>query len=286
MAARTTVFFTDLVAALNAKRSSSDQYSSLCPAHADRDPSLSFTVRNGLLLFKCFAGCSYGAIVQALTDRRLWPVHLDDAEGPAGHDIVTGPPLALYKFDAELISPEKGVVERYLRERGIQVAPLQDVAQHPQALHPPSGRWWPAMVACVRDVNGHARSLHRTYLSYTHPPVKAPVTPSKLLWPGLSVRKCAIHLSPAAPTMLVAEGIETTASAMVILGLPGWSAMSASNLRVVELPDIVREVVIAADNDAPGIAAAIAAAQRFRREGRVVKVVKPKGVGDFNDLLL
>jgi putative DNA primase/helicase len=84
---------------------------------------------------------------------------------------------------------------------------------------------------------------------------------------------------------MIAEGIETTASAMKIFDLPGWAAISAGNLRHVELPEVVREVIIAADNDPPGLRAAIAAAQRFRREGRYVRVVKPANCKDFNNLL-
>src|SRR5262249_59317507 len=112
-----------------------------------------------------------------------------------------------------------------------KLGPLKDIAQHRAAFHPPSGRWWPCMVAAVRDVDGHGRSLHRTFLSYTYPTTKAPVEPPRLLWPGTSSRGCAIQLAPAAREMVVAEGIETTASAMIIFGLPGWSAISASNLR-------------------------------------------------------
>src|SRR5579859_8062725 len=134
------------------------------------------------------------------------------------------------------------------------------------------------MVAAVRNVDGHLTSLHRTFLSYTDPPTKAPVEPTRmLLGPA---RGCAIRLAPAAPTLLIGEGIETTASAMKLLGLPGWSAISAPNMRVIELPEIVREVIIAADNDPTGITAAIHAAQRFRREGRAARIVKPSDCKD------
>ena len=96
----------------------------------------------------------------------------------------------------------------------------------------------------------------------------------------------AVRLAPAAHTLLIGEGIETTAAAMRRLGLPGWAAISASNLRHVELPEMVRQVVIAADNDRAGLDAAQATAQRFRREGRQVVIKKPKNFNDFNDLLL
>lgn len=51
----------------NPKRSgSSTQWSSLCPAHNDSNPSLRINEDNGKVLFKCNAGCSFGAVVRAL----------------------------------------------------------------------------------------------------------------------------------------------------------------------------------------------------------------------------
>lgn len=280
------VFFSDVVARLNARGPShTGWYSGLCPAHDDRHASFSFTERDGKFGFHCHRGCDYGDIVSALEAIGLWPINIDKPVGPPRHKAPELP-LALLEFDAELVSPKKGIVEAYLAERGIKIAPLQDILQHRRAWHPPSSRSWPCMVAAVRDVAGHVRSLHRTFLSYTYPPTKAAVEPARLLWPGTSSRGCAIHLAPAFPKMLIAEGIETTAAAMQRYGLPGWSTISASNMRVVELPDFVRDVVICADNDEPGLKAAIAAAQRFRREGRTVRIEKPANVKDFNDLLL
>lgn len=44
-----------------------------CPAHEDRNPSLSITEQNGKLLVKCFAGCDQESVIQGLRDRGLWP---------------------------------------------------------------------------------------------------------------------------------------------------------------------------------------------------------------------
>jgi hypothetical protein len=44
-----------------------------CPAHDDRNPSLSINDRDGHLLVKCHAGCSQSAVVSALKSRNLWP---------------------------------------------------------------------------------------------------------------------------------------------------------------------------------------------------------------------
>ena len=50
------------------------------------------------------------------------------------------------------------------------------------------------------------------------------------------------------------------------------------------LPEHVREVTIACDNDRPGIRAAVSAASRWRRDGRAVQILGPEAPGsDFND---
>lgn len=44
-----------------------------CPAHEDRNPSCSVTVRDGKLLVHCYAGCRQKDVVAALRERGLWP---------------------------------------------------------------------------------------------------------------------------------------------------------------------------------------------------------------------
>jgi hypothetical protein len=293
------VSFGQFVEALGA-RPSGEGFTALCPAHDDRRPSLSIKqAQNGKTLIFCHAGCdSRTRLIPLLVERGLWPVEAGPDRQPE-HRVEHRPrpdpaalPPFLFEFGSKLIHPENRKTERYLKARGIEVSELREILHHPRAYHQPTGRWWPCMVAAVRSVDGHLRSVHRTFLSHTEPPTKAMlggvvIDRVRMTWFGIPVRGCAIWLSPPAPTLVVAEGIETTASAMKRYGLPGWSGLSADNIgRHLELPDLVREVVLAADNEPKGIAAANAAANRFRREGRAVRIVKPKHVKDFNDLLL
>ena len=44
-----------------------------CPAHDDRNPSLSINDRDGHLLVRCHAGCSQSDVIAALKVRDLWP---------------------------------------------------------------------------------------------------------------------------------------------------------------------------------------------------------------------
>ena len=149
--------------------------------------------------------------------------------------------------------------------------------------HPEGGRL-PALVALVTDAAGQPLAVHRTYLR-ADGRGKASVEPQKAtlgpVWGG------AIRLDPVAPELVIGEGIETSASAGRLLGLPAWAAISAGNLaRGLVLPPEVRRVVIASDADEPGETAARAAALRWSAEGRAVRIARPDHAGqDFNDVL-
>jgi len=85
---------------------------------------------------------------------------------------------------------------------------------------------------------------------------------------------------------MVGEGIETCLAAMQATGDPAWAALSTSGLRTLDLPDSVHDVIVLADGDAPGEAAALDCARRWKREGRKVRIARPPRGCDFNDLLM
>src|SRR5687767_5186911 len=85
---------------------------------------------------------------------------------------------------------------------------------------------------------------------------------------------------------MVGEGIESCLSAMQAAGYPAWAALSTSGLRVLDLPKDVRDVIVLADGDDAGEAAAHDSAIRWKREGRRVRIARPPWGSDFNDLLM
>ena len=85
---------------------------------------------------------------------------------------------------------------------------------------------------------------------------------------------------------MVGEGIETCLAAMQARGLPAWAALSTSGVLALELPDEVHDVIVLADGDDAGEAAARGAALRWKREGRRVRIAYPPQGMDFNDMLL
>jgi hypothetical protein len=173
-------------------------------------------------------------------------------------------------------------VETYLASRGLRLPPSPALRFH-RGLRHPSGGIWPAMVAIVTaGVDGENRAVHRTFLT-SDGSRKAPVQPVKMML-GLC-RGGAVRVGEAADMLMVGEGIETCLSAVQATRYPAWAALSTSGLRALELPDRVRNVVILADGDDAGEAAAKACASRWRREGRSVRIARPPRGRDFNDLL-
>jgi phage/plasmid primase-like uncharacterized protein len=180
--------------------------------------------------------------------------------------------------------PAKGsVVETYARGRGITIELPLSIRCAGSIKHNPTGLFLPAMVAPVQNVAGKIAGGHRTILT-SDGRKKAPVSQNKMM-----LGPCAggaVRLAAAAPKLAIAEGIETALSFMQATGIPTWAALSTSGIKNIVLPGIVREVVVAADNDDAGKAAAAVAAKRFATEGRTAHIVLPPGdADDFNTAL-
>lgn len=185
------------------------------------------------------------------------------------------------------------LAQRYLESRAIELATWPDsLRYHPSMPHgkgPPHssgcGSTHPALVALAVDVNGRPMAVHRTYLR-SDGAGKAECGQDQKMTCGPRAG-CAVRLAPAAECLLVAEGLESTASAMQLGGLPGWAALAANGIEALSLPAVVREVWIAADADDKGRGerAAHVAARRWRDEGRSVQILIPADFNDYNDVL-
>lgn len=188
------------------------------------------------------------------------------------------------------------VARRYLESRGLDAIvadPPANLRFHPaltyfnvttrQAL----GRY-PVILAAVRAPDGRVMTLHRTYLAADGAGKAAVPSPRKVCppWRKNGLRAAAVRLYAATERLALAEGIETALAVRLASGWPVWSCVSAHGLATVELPDAVRNILIAADYDPAGLDGAQTLAQRLRAQGRCVRVAVPDEPGqDFNDLL-
>jgi hypothetical protein len=263
-----------------------------CPAHDDRTPSLSLTeTKDGKLLVRCHAGCDQKDVIVALRGRGLWgegrsragtwtQIRKPVEREPDGDDARrTQRALAIWQSSRP--SPETPV-ETYLASRCLQLPPSGSLRFHPAMKHP-AGGFWPAMVALVtKGLDGAPVAVHRTFLARDGGG-KAPVDPQKMMLGPC--RGGAVRLADPGEVLMVGEGIETCLAAMQASGHPAWAALSTSGLRALDLPKDVRDVIVLADGDEAGEAAARDCALRWKREGRRVRIARPPQGMDFNDML-
>jgi len=256
-----------------------------CPAHDDRDPSLSVSVKEGRVLLYCFAGCAPDEVLGAvgLTWRDLrapgpwgWSPFPSRAKPKPEPETPTPEDLERWESLWERAKPGHPILTRYLRARGLSLEP-------PPTLRVIYLRGEPAMVARVEGPGG-LRGLHLTILEPDGRGRK-----EKKLAKGSRPKGGAIRLYPLeeGQPLALAEGIETALAVREATGWPVWATIAALFMKEVVLPGEAKEVVIAADHDRAGIDAAHALARRLLREGRRVRIAVPPEEGeDWLDVLV
>ncbi len=264
-----------------------------CPAHDDSSPSLAIIAgRHGKVLVRCHAGCDQRDVIAALSERGLWDAtgkrhggiarkHRKNFEREPDPDAKarTEAALAIWRASQDIAG---SLAETYLRSRGLAPSPLPGLRFHPGLKHALGGVW-PAMVALVvHGETGEALAVHRTFLALNGHG-KAPVDPPKMMLGPC--RGGVVRLGEPGNVLMVGEGIETCLAAMQATGKPAWAALSTSGLRSLDLPRAIAKVIVLADGDEPGEAAAQHCARRWQREGRSVRIARPPSGMDFNDLL-
>ncbi len=267
------------------RRAGPSSWVARCPAHDDRDPSLSVSVKEGRVLLYCFAGCPAEAVLNAvgLSWRDLWkgeawrppvlrpsrPKPKPEPEGPSPED------RARWEALWERAKPGHPLLARYLRARGLGLEP-------PPTLRLAFLMGEPVMVARVEGEGG-LLGLHLTFLEPDGRGRK-----EKKLAKGSQPKGGAIRLFPleADTPLALAEGIETALAVREATGWPTWATVAAGFMKEVIVPPEVREILIAADHDRAGLEAAHALARRLLREGRKVRLaVPPSEKEDWLDVL-
>lgn len=172
-------------------------------------------------------------------------------------------------------------VALYLRRRGL-AGPVPECLR----LHPGLTYWdggdrgtWPAMIAPLIRPDGLVLVLHRTYLTTNG--CKAPVpTVKKLTGAAGPLAGACIPLHEAQQGVVgIAEGIETAQAAHLASGLPTVAAYCAGNLAAYTWPAGVKRIVVFADADPAGAAAAQSLKARALRAGLSVAVMTPSTPG-------
>jgi Toprim domain len=183
------------------------------------------------------------------------------------------------------------IVESYLRRRGItRVHHGGSLHFHPRCYYRPDEHLptesWPAMIACVTDLDGKITGVHRTWLDpHGFDRIrlgKAPIdTPRRAIGDLLGN---AVRFGTADDDVLVAgEGIETMLSLRCVLPtLPMAAALSANHLAAMVLSSSLRRLYIARDADAAGDTVKAVLLQRAETAGIEAIPLSPR-LGDFNE---
>ena len=140
------------------------------------------------------------------------------------------------------------IAAAYLDARGVgHVAGARSLRIHPSITHRNAPRHFPALIAGVQDVAGDFMGIQRTYLDGARKAAVDPVRASLGSLAGGGVR--LVQMTDG--RLLLGEGIESTVAAVRVLDWRGgaWAALGTSELRSVVVPESVRRVVIAVDQD-------------------------------------
>jgi hypothetical protein len=186
---------------------------------------------------------------------------------------------------------EGTLTEHYLQRRGIADVHHGGSLRHqprcyylgPDDESPPE--IWPAMIACVTDVDGLITGVHRTWLDPEgfgpNRLGKAPIeTPRRAMGDLLGH---AVRFGVASDVLVAGEGLETMLSLRCVLPtMPMAAALSASHLAALLFPPTLQRIYIACDADTAGMGAAASLTSRADKAGIQVFVLSPR-LGDFNE---
>ena len=261
-------------------------YIDICPAHDDREPSLSIRLRpDGLLLINCFAGCRFEDILKAAGisgifqgEQSLSQEQLDKIVRDENKRKKANRDRAL-KIWSETVPLENTLSQVYLNSRGLKIWG-QSLRHHNRLFHSPTSDYRPALVAAV-ERDGVISGIHRIFLDEDGKKL------SKMMLGDC--KGGAVHLGGTGDTLIVSEGIENgLAFAQFENGGMGeyWAALSTSGLKALQLPDRPSTLIVAADSDDTGTNAAFALISRAANEGWNARFIAPSPGKDWNDELL
>jgi hypothetical protein len=284
---------TDIYAKATTLRPHGSWLTGRCPLHDDSKPS--FGIKNGR--WTCFSGCgggdpiaflqrwhglSFEEAVRELTDdgplrgTPVAPVQgapRREEDTTAVRDILRGcepitPTTAahLYLWSRNLPTRQPGL----LAHRG-----LMCVEQR---------RPLPALVAPISDAEGNVTALQRIWCRSSFDSDEKDgrallETRRKSLG---SMGRGAVQLSRPGPILGIAEGVEKAIAASAMFGVPVWASCGAQRMARLDLPPIAEKVLLFADNDDAGRAAARDAVDAYRPR-RIVPMFPEPRFKDWED---
>lgn len=197
-------------------------------------------------------------------------------------------PASLRKLFLESSKIEPGdLAHDYLKGRGLNLFPAQ-LRYIPKCWELETKKDQHAMLAVVRNPDGTAVTIHRTYLDILGG--KLAIEKPKKIMPGIEkIVGGAIRLFEPAEhgTLGIAEGIETAIECTDRFAVPTWSAINSTMLEHFIPPQGIKKMFVFGDNDKnfAGQKAAYVLANRLVLKHKVeVEVIIPSEIGDWLDI--
>lgn len=285
------------------------EWKACCPFHADRSPS--FTIYADDRRFQCFGCGAQGDVLDFV--QRAYVVKLPGAiemlDGGALRELEQQRVPAKPKTDMRAVAhrivtasvPIEGTPAAvYLRSRGISIdlphtlrfarlPPPKIEGNGVLAANGPG--LLPTLVAIVTDAAGELVGLQRTYLTEDGRKAATKATDAdrkpKVKYSLGNVIGGSVQLGAPSASILVCEGLEDGLTLAQGLGRTVWVAVGTSMMPAIVFPPVVRAVVIGADGNAPGEAAAQKAAQAYSASGLAARIMRPTPpFDDFNAELM
>lgn len=275
-------------------RNSGGELVGLCPFHDERTPS--FYVNDQKGVYHCF-GCQASGDVFDF----LQAFHAFDFQSAIS--LLGGQEIELARRNEPSKPPKENKneesanriwacsgpifdtpAERYLARRGLPISHLPDTKwlRFTHTWHRSFNKELPALIAAFTDDTDVVHGIQRIFLSpdgcrIEHPEAKLSLG---------SVRGNAIRLGGSKSKLVVCEGLEDGLSIWAELSDHAvWIAGGTSNLCQLPIPNFVRDLTIAADNDEAGRSAALRAAESYLRPDRSVRISPPPvGFKDYNEM--
>jgi Toprim domain len=176
-------------------------------------------------------------------------------------------------------------VAKYLRARGLESFIGHSALRGALGHHVP-GRLRPVLAARLWHVEFGLCAVQFTYLCFDGSDRDRELEPGRRTYGTRKGGAAWIGAPIPNEEVVVAEGLESLLSAMLLLNLRCGAAVTGPDLKELVLPSGVRSMHIAADNDETGRGAADYTAKIWRGRGLKVRVSMPDKEGDdFNDVL-
>ena len=293
------VSLSEIVGRTVALKRSGRELTGCCPFHADSSPS--FYVDDDKGVWNCFGCGAAGDVIDFVM--RLAGVSLPDAAAMLGASDWTPRDPAKVAKALKLCDDRKTAAIDYARRVWREASPIAGTVgaaylagrgiggnlpgylRFASLSHPDAAGIFPALLAAVQGLDGQVCGVQRIYLA-SDGNGKATVPKAKLSLGR--IKGAAIRLGPGASELIVSGSLEDGMTvAQSIPDVPVWSCPGEGMMCGLELPDVVRSIVIASDNDPPGVAASDKAAAAFSVLGLRVRIMRPGAAfKDFNAELM